>query len=230
MLVAREGMRVGIVDTDIQSPGIHVIFGFKPGQADRTLNDFLWGRCKITEAAYDVTEASLGAPVEGSRSALFLVPSSLDSQDIGRILHEGYDVALLNEGFKDLIRSLELDYLFIDTHPGVNQETLLSIAISDTLILLLRPDSQDFQGTAVTVELARRLDVPMLAVVNKIPPGMDRQKLREHVEANYKVKVAATLPLNAEIVQVASGGLFVNRYPEHPFSRELKLAALRLMG
>ena len=230
-MVARDGMRVGIVDTDIQSPGIHVIFGFKPGQVDRSLNDFLWGRCPIMEAAYDVTEASLGGNIpEGSRAKLFLVPSSLDSQDIGRILQEGYDVALLNEGFKDLIRSLELDYLFIDTHPGVNEETLLSIAISDTLILLLRPDSQDFQGTAVTVELARRLDVPMLAVVNKIPPGMDRQRLREHVEATYKVKVAAMLPLNSEIVQVASGSLFVNRYPEHPFSRELNFAAKRLMG
>lgn len=228
-LVAREGIRVAIVDTDIQSPGIHVIFGFKPGQIDKSLNDFLWGRCPVTEAAYDVTEASLGSTA-GSQSRIFLVPSSIDSQDIGRILQEGYDVALLNEGFKDLMRALELDYLFIDTHPGVNQETLLSIAVSDTLILLLRPDSQDFQGTAVTVELARRLDVPMMAVVNKIPPGMDRQRLRDHVEATYKVKVAAMLPLNSEIVQVASGGLFVNRYPEHPFSRELNFAAKRLMG
>ena len=230
-LIARDGMRVGIVDTDIQSPGIHVIFGLKPGQADRFLNDFLWGRCPIAEAAYDVTEVSLGAnPPEDSRARVFLVPSSIDSQDIGRVLQEGYDVSLLNEGFKELIRALQLDYLFIDTHPGVNQETLLSIAISDTLILLLRPDSQDFQGTAVTVELARRLDVPMLAVINKIPPGMDRQRLKEHVETAYKVKVAAMLPLNSEIVQVASGGLFVNRYPEHPFSRELNFAAKRVMG
>jgi hypothetical protein len=69
----------------------------------------------------------------------------------------------------------------------------------------------------------------MMALVNKIPPGMDRQRLKDHVEATYKVKVAATLPLNAEIVQVASGDLFVNQMPEHPFTRELKLAAKRLM-
>jgi septum site-determining protein MinD len=124
----------------------------------------------------------------------------------------------------------ELNYLFIDTHPGVNEETLLSIAISDLLVVLLRPDSQDFQGTAVTVELARRLDVPMMAIMNKIGPGMDRQKLKEHVEAAYQVKVAGMLPLNSEIVQVASSGLFVSQYPEHPFTRELRLAARRLMA
>jgi septum site-determining protein MinD len=227
-LLAREGMRVGVVDTDIQSPGIHVIFGHKQGTGGRSLNDFLWGRCKITDAAYDVSERALnGSP--GEKSRLFLIPSSIDSQDIARILHEGYDVTLLNEGFKQLIRDLQLDCLFIDTHPGVNEETLLSIAVSDLLLLLLRPDNQDFQGTAVTVELARRLNVSMLALVNKIPPGMDRQRLKEHVEATYKIKVGAMLPLNAEIVQVASGDLFINRYPEHPFTRELKLAAKRLM-
>ena len=26
-LLAREGLRVGVIDTDIQSPGIHVLFG-----------------------------------------------------------------------------------------------------------------------------------------------------------------------------------------------------------
>ena len=227
VLLAREGLRVGVVDTDIQSPGIHVIFGHKQGSG-RSLNDFLWGRCKITDAAYDVSERALGSGAN-EKSRLFLIPSSLDSQDIARILHEGFDVTLLNEGFKELLRDLQLDCLFIDTHPGVNEETLLSIAISDLLLLLLRPDSQDFQGTAVTVELARRLNVPMLALVNKIPLGMDRQRLKEHVEVTYNVKVGAMLPLNAEIVQVASGDLFVNRFPEHPFTRELKLAAKRLM-
>jgi MinD-like ATPase involved in chromosome partitioning or flagellar assembly len=230
-MMAREGFCVGIVDTDIQSPGIHVIFGIQRGPDDRSLNDFLWGRCPIAEAAYDVTQRSLGTDSQnGKGPKLFLVPSSIDSQDIGRILHEGYDVGLLNEGFRDLIRSLHLDYLFIDTHPGVNDETLLSIAISDVLLLLMRPDNQDFQGTAVTVELARRLDAQMMAVINKIPPGLDRQALRQHVEATYKIKVAALLPLNAEIVQVASGGLFMNQYPEHPFTRELKMASMRLMG
>jgi len=175
-----------------------------------------------------VSERAIGAATS-DQARLFLVPSSIDSQDIARILHDGYDVTLLNEGFQQLIRDLQLDCLFIDTHPGVNEETLLSIAISDLLLLLMRPDNQDFQGTAVTVELARRLNVPMMALVNKIPPGMDRQRLKDHVEATYKVKVGAMLPLNSEIVQVASGDLFVNQMPEHPFTRELKLAAKRLM-
>lgn len=140
-----------------------------------SLNDYLWNKCRIEQAAFDVTSKCIGKISSDSDSPkLFLIPSSLKTGEIARILREGYDVARLNDGFQELIRQLRLDFLFIDTHPGVNEETLLSIAISDALILLVRPDQQDFQGTAVAVELARKLDVPELfVVVNKVPAGMD---------------------------------------------------------
>lgn len=38
-----------------------------------------------------------------------------------------------------------LDYLFIDTHPSLNEETLLTITLTDVLLVVLRPDSQDYQ-------------------------------------------------------------------------------------
>jgi MinD-like ATPase involved in chromosome partitioning or flagellar assembly len=108
----------------------------------------------------------------------------------------------------------------------VNEETLLSIVVSDMLLLVLRPDSQDFQGTSVTLELARRLEVKTpLLIVNKIPPGMDRDMLKQKVESAYDAQVIAMLPLNHEIVRLASNGIFVNRYPEHPFTRALQSVA-----
>src|SRR5262249_6248489 len=161
---------------------------------------------------------------------LFLIPSSLKTGEIARILREGYDVALLNDGLQDLLKRLELDYLFIDTHPGVNEETLLSIAVSDMLILIVRPDKQDFQGTAVAVELARRLEIPkMMLGINKMAPGTDTMELREKEENMYQSEVAAALPLNVEMVRLASGEIFTNRFPDHPFSQELKSVANRIL-
>ena len=52
--VAMTGKRVGVVDTDIQSPGIHVLFRMEEGSMQRSLNDYLWGKCEIEEAAHDV--------------------------------------------------------------------------------------------------------------------------------------------------------------------------------
>lgn len=231
-MLARSGQRVGIIDTDIQSPGIHVLFSLDTGRIRHCLNDFLYGACAIQDAAYDVTDAAIGnAGPDGDRPRLFLIPSSLDAADIGRVLKDGYDVSTLHRGFQQAIRELNLDFLLIDTHPGVNEETLLSIAVSSVLLLVLRPDQQDFQGTSVTAELARRLEVArILMIVNKVPPGMDGAALRAKVAALYQAEVAGVLPLNGEIASLASSGLFVNRFPQHPFTRELQRVADRLLA
>jgi septum site-determining protein MinD len=232
VLVARAGYRVGVIDTDIQSPGIHVIFQLHESRVERALNDYLWGHCSIEDAAYDVTLSAIGtADAEAERPRIFLIPSSIKTGEISKILRDGYDVGKLNDGFQSLIEDLKLDYLFIDTHPGVNEETLLSIAISDVLLLVMRPDSQDFQGTAVTAELARRLEIPkLLMVVNNVPPGMDTVQLREKVETTFQAEVAALLPMNFEIVRLASSGIFVNRFPDHPMTLALQQVAEQIMA
>jgi septum site-determining protein MinD len=231
VLTAKAGFRVGMIDTDIQSPGIHVLFRMDERVMQKSLNDYLWGKCRIEEAAYDVTERSIGNVQDGAeRPRLYLIPSSLKTGEIARILREGYDVALLNDGLKDILQRLRLDYLFIDTHPGVNEETLLSIAVSDTLVLIVRPDQQDFQGTAVAVELARKLEVPeMFIVINKVPTGIDPVALKVQVEGLYQSDVAAVLPLSIEMARTASGDLFCNRYPTHPLTQELQAVAKRII-
>jgi MinD-like ATPase involved in chromosome partitioning or flagellar assembly len=231
-LVARDGFRVGVIDTDIQSPGIHVLFRVDPSKLPHALNDYLWGRCKIEQAACDVTLNVIGdADLSKPAPRLFLIPSSLNTGEIARILREGYDVSRLNDGIHSLASALKLDYLFIDTHPGVNEETLLSLAISDVLVLVMRPDQQDFQGTAVTVELARRLEVPkMYVVINKVPSGIDHEMLRQQVSELYGAKVGGILPLSSEMARLASGGIFTNRYPDHPFSIELRKVAQLLLN
>ncbi|NCC31718.1 MAG: MinD/ParA family protein, partial [Chloroflexia bacterium] len=155
-LLAQRGLRVGVVDTDIQSPGIHVLFGLDEEHISRSLNDYLWGKCEIKDAAMDVTSI-LQQLKPGLKGQVFLIPSSIKAGEIAKILREGYDVGLLNDGFQQLVEDLQLDVLMIDTHPGLNEETLLSIAISDALAIIMRPDNQDYQGTSVTVEVARKL-------------------------------------------------------------------------
>ena len=198
-LLALQNKRVGVIDTDIQSPGIHVLFGLDESHMGHSLNDYLWGKCTISETAHDVTD-NLGVVTPGK---VFLIPSSIKAGEIARVLREGYDVGLLNDGFHDLINVLQLDVLVIDTHPGLNEETLLSIAISDALAIILRPDQQDYQGTAVTVEVARKLDVPnMMLVVNKLPSVFDPKEVKARVEKTYRCDVAAVLPHSDEMIQV----------------------------
>ncbi len=226
-LFTAEGYRVGVIDTDIQSPGIHVLFGLSEDQMVRSLNDYLWGKCEIQETAYNVT-SKLGQTMKGQ---VFLVPASLKAGEIARVLREGYDVGLLNDGFRNLIEALNLDVLMIDTHPGLNEETLLSIAISDALVVVMRPDQQDYQGTGVTVEVARKLDVPcLLLLVNKVPQMFNSAEVKDRVERTYGCEVAAVLPHSDELMALASSGIFCLRYPDHAITAELKRLATRLMA
>ncbi len=223
--VAMTGKRVGVVDTDIQSPGIHNIFNLDVEKLDKTLNNFLWGQCPIEDVAYNVTE-NINLQGDGQ---LFLLPSSMRADDISRILSEGYNVKMLNEGFRQIVKSLQLDYLFIDTHPGLSKETFLSIAICHVLVLILRPDKQDYQGTAVTIDVAKQLKVrQILLVVNKALKSMNFDALRQKIETTYAVPVGGIFPLSEDVVQLASQGVFSLEYPGHYITEEFKKVAQQL--
>jgi septum site-determining protein MinD len=225
-LLAEAGRRVAVVDTDIQSPGIHILFGLHGDAISASLNDYLWGRCDIQDAAIDVSDA-LGVPVSGK---LFLIPSSIKSGEIARILREGCDARTLTSGFRRLVQALDLDLLILDTHPGLNEETLLSIALSQVLLIIMRPDQQDYEGTAVTVEVAGALDVPRtLMLVNKVPAMFDLDAVGAHVAEIYGQPVASVLPHDDELMALASAGLFALRFPSHPITIRLRQVLARLL-
>jgi MinD-like ATPase involved in chromosome partitioning or flagellar assembly len=226
--MVQQGKRVAIIDTDIQSPGIHVLFGLDQQNMGHTLNDYLYGHCPIEEAAHDVT-AMLGQQAVAG-GALYLLPSSIAVRDIARVLREGYEVNLLLDGLYALSEALKLDYLLIDTHPGLNEETLLAIGISDILVVLLRPDKQDFQGTAVTVEVARKLGVKnILLVVNKVLPSLDGEHLKQHVQETYNAPVVGVLLLSEEMMRLGSEGLFAQVHPDHSYSKSVREVADRML-
>ncbi|MES1021299.1 MinD/ParA family protein [Gloeocapsa sp. BRSZ] len=224
--VAALGNRVGVVDTDVPSPGIHSLFCLEPEQMGKTLNNYLWGESAIEDAAYDIS-SNVGLSGNGK---LYFVPSSVKADDIARILKDGYDVKQMNDGFRSLVKALQLDYLFIDTHPGLSKETFLSIAISHVLILILRPDKQDYQGTAVTIDVARQLKVrKMLLAINKAYSKLNIEALKQKVEETYNETVAGVFPLSEDIVQLASEGVFCVKFPEHPVSQEFRKVAQQIV-
>lgn len=219
-LLVSAGKRVAIIDGDIASPGIHIIYGLNNQQINYTLNDYLCKKCSIKEAAIDVSSNVVPSHKE---SALFIIPASLRITEIVKILREGYNVDFLIEGIYKIIEELELDYLLFDTHPGVKEETLLLISISDTLLVVMRPDSQDYQGTAVAIKLAEKLEIPQkYIIVNKCLELMDPSSVKNKVEEAYKTPVVAVLPYSEEMVLLGSSDLFVKKYPDHEITNLLK--------
>lgn len=213
VLLARRDTRVGVIDTDIQSPGIHVLFGLDGERMGATLNDWLFDRRPIAEVATQVETGPASAPVH-------LIPSSVEAGEITHVLRNGYDPQRLVSGLRDLVEALSLDVLLIDTHPGLGEETLLALAISDTVLTVLRPDEQDYEGTGVLLDVAAGLDVGRQAlVVNKVPSNLDPDLVRSEVAETYGVPVVGILAHDDDMMFLASSGVFVQVHPDHPLTR-----------
>lgn len=222
--LALRGMRVGVVDTDIQSPGLHVLFGLKGAEIEHSLNDYLWGRMSIQEVSLEVLPGKFPGKI-------FLIPSSVRPDEIVQVLRDGYDMKLLTTAFRELSEALALDVLLIDTHPGLNEETLFSLAISSAVVIVMRPDQQDYEGTGVTVDIARSLEVPrLLLLVNKSPADFNAAELQARIESIYNAEVAGVMAHSDDVLRLGSGGLFVVEFPDSTMSAIIRTLADRLFG
>jgi MinD-like ATPase involved in chromosome partitioning or flagellar assembly len=132
--------------------------------------------------------------------------------------------------YRDFIKSAGLDLLLIDTHPGLNEPTLYSITVADLLIMVLRPDRQDYQGTAVAVDVARKLGVPAISLlVNKALTSSDWHQLKSTIEGTYGEKCLGILPQSDDIIRYGGTGLFCLQEPNHPLARGIQIVAAAIL-
>jgi len=224
MLLAISGKRVGIIDTDFQSPSDHILFGLPENKLEKTINDYLWGNIDCRDAVYDVTPTDISGKI-------YLSPASPDLQYSMQVLHGSYEADKLNNAFSEISKAFELDFLMVDTPPGLNEEPLASLAGSNTLILMLRLDKQDYQGTAVMVSLAQKLEIPHLKmVVSQMPPAFDIEDVQREVQEKYQLPVTAILPHTEEMLTLAGKGIFTREYPTHPLTMIIKQMTQDFIG
>ena len=70
----------------------------------------------------------------------------------------------------------------------------------------------------------------MMLLVNKTPSIFDAGEVKTKIEQIYHCEVGAVLPHSDEMMALASSGIFVLRYPDHPITAMLKDVAGKLMG
>jgi septum site-determining protein MinD len=223
--LAREGRRVGVLDMDLAGPGLHVLFEMKPHEIDHTLNDYLLGKCSADSITIDLTE-KMGL----KRGSLVFVPASFKAEDIIRVLSKGYEIGMFRDALDLISRMHNLDYMIIDTHPGIEKSTLISMGVCDMNIIISRMDSQDIFGTGVMLEVTRVLEKPQILIANMIPPGVDREKVKARLETLFNTKVVTAIPFYTEILRALSSEVFVLKNPDHDFTATLKpvIEALQL--
>lgn len=215
--LALMGNRVLIVDTDIKSPGIHALFGLNENNLDITLNDYLDGLCDIEDCIYDISEmANL------SDHNLFITPASIKKESISKTLKEKDNSRKLQLAFRELFEKFELDFIVVDTHPGMNENVLVAGELSDHFFMILRPDNQDYQSINVSKEIYHKLDFNTSLIVNQIVPSINTLQLNKQLKNKFKIDDIFFFKFDINILSNQSKKIFILKSPYSDFSKQIK--------
>lgn len=220
-LLAKKGKVIGLIDADTEEPVQHCLFGLPDQTIQYAFNDYLWEDSSIEQAAHALNLPSISAPGQ-----IFLVPGNRPGHRPPRQAIDINDAERLHAAYQTLIDHFQLDALFVDTHAGINEKALVPVTAADVLVITLRLNQGDYQGTGVAVEVIRQLDVPRLyLMVNEAPLTFDFEEIKTKIESLYQCQVAAVLPHLDQMMAMANRDIFAIRYPNHPVTTALDKAA-----
>lgn len=225
--LALQGRRVGVVDANLHDGGLAMFFGLDEPTPGTTLNDFLLERCDGMAAFYDVT------PPEVRNGQILLLPSSPNPRDLTSLIEEGFRIERMTDDLLRVATILGLEVLILDTQAGLQSQpqlTMLTVAMAQTLVIMLRLDQRDYQRTSVSLDVAHSLRVRQIALLaNQIATSYHLPDVKANLEAVYDSRVAALIPYTAELAALASADLFVLRYPDHPVAQQIEQLATILL-
>ncbi len=214
-LLANEGMRVGVIDTDLQSPSSHILYNLEAKNTKETWTDFLRNKAPIEKVFYDVTpiEKELG------KGKIFLAPANIEIKSILSTLREGFEIERIGQGNINITKILNLDILLIDTYAGLKAEAITPIALSDMLFIVMRLDKQDYQGTSFVIQIGQQLGIKNISLIlNDVPPAHNISEISSQIKNKYDCEVTSILPHSPKMLNFASQGIFVNQYPKTPLT------------
>lgn len=230
-LLAADGQRVAVVDTDLQSPTVHTLLEISGVPEWISFTDYLVGRCTLKETVMEIEPSVWSARPEDPGGRLFAVPACNRSYKIAAIMERGYDVGLIHEALDELLEDLDLDTLVLDTHAGSTNETAVAVARSSTLVMMARADRVDLVNAPKAVAQVTELtEARRLLAVGMVPAAGLASDGVEALEAAYQAPAVALLPAVPELAEGTASGVFVRDLPGHQLSAQYRGLADVVLG
>ena len=95
------------------------IFGLGNKQTHSTLTEFLLEKTEARNIVKDISH------LYNLKNRLYLIPSNLDEEKITRIIRGGFEIGRLVRGLKEIEEEKKLDFMLIDTKPGLDEKTVI---------------------------------------------------------------------------------------------------------
>lgn len=146
-ILVKAGKKVALLDLDIYAPSLHNYFKITP---KKYINDFLDNNADLNETIIDVAESLYNKIQPGkfytgfsnpNRDAIFKFEISNGPEYWKKQFRK---LVFLRE---QMITKMDMDYIIIDTSPGIRHWSINALSISDKLILTMKMDDLDIEGT-----------------------------------------------------------------------------------
>jgi chromosome partitioning protein len=230
-LFAKQGFNVALLDFDMYAPSLGSYYKKKP---NLYINDLLSGEAKISQIVHDLSD-------ELDLQGKFLVGfSSSRKEDVNKIevMHDSKwqieAVRRVIASKQDLIDKYKIDYLFLDTSPGIRYWSINTIAASDYIFLLLKDSDMDIEGTRKMIndiyDSLCRHGGKYYILLNKVPGETISDCTNEktwiaELERVIGAEIIGCIPCYCDIQFSRHEFLFSIRQPTHPFSTRLSQVA-----
>lgn len=244
-LLVMMGKRVAILDLDVYAPSLHNYFKINP---KKWINDFLDNNADINEAIIDLTDSHLPQLKEMSHSEGRLFTGfSNPSRDAIFKFEMGNGTDYWKKQFRKLvflreqiITKLDTDFIIIDTSPGIRHWSINALSIADKLILTMKMDDLDIEGTkkllfeiyttfvrfgAISYILLNRVSgycIPGAIIDSDMEKNQDHRIVLEELHKETGANSLTPLPCYCDIQFSPREFLTVINNPNHPFSLKLK--------
>jgi MinD-like ATPase involved in chromosome partitioning or flagellar assembly len=269
-LLAKKGYRVLLADFDIYAPSLKTYFGASP---KKWINDYLFGNSEVEELMTDFTPIldKDGVAMEKNDTThsltngrLWLAFSNPRKEEIYKLditafntgKHINSNLQILRRFIKlrdEAIKKQNIDYLIIDTSPGIKYWSINCLALADTLILTLKMDDLDIEGTTDLIheiyDTFSELGAKSYLLLNRVagycvPKGLDDvsrvnssveqapanleldlQVAKRMLSSAAKVEILSAIPCYCDIQFSQKEFLTCINYPNHAFSKQLQILA-----
>jgi len=227
-ILAEKGRSVALLDFNFRAPSLATIFNVDESRS-YWLDSFLAGECGIEETLVDITERygtrgrfliGLADPRIEAMSRIASVDRRWQTRALRRIL--------------SLRKELDVEFIFLDTSPGVEYSSVNAIASSDLSILVSTMDLLDLEGAQRIIrDLYDAFEKKTLILINKAMPhelasDEGRKRLLQELAERFSQPILAVIPCYCDLLLSNRSTLFALEHPDHPFSGVLREVAKKL--
>jgi MinD-like ATPase involved in chromosome partitioning or flagellar assembly len=205
-LLAKLGKNVCLLDFDFGGPNLFTFFDIKENK--KYINNFFLKDQDLSDSLFDVsdrlnTSGKLLIGLSDPTSESVNVMLNLDDQMAMNMLHKSFNIKTKLK--KD---PYNIDFLILDTTPGLALTTVNSFLLTDITIFIVKFSNSDIFGTIQLISgLSEQLDKKNVIIANNVPSDILKDEAKR---SELEELIMKKLHKDAEITDIEFLGWIPN--------------------